>query len=941
MRLFLRQTPREIALLSNGYVLVFKKNTNHQTRTKVKNPNFESTLVVESISESLLEKNNFVELNRLSSSGLLGIIHINGHIFIGVITCIRKVGSSRWRLQNNQPAYLESIFQILNVDFYCIDDNMFDGMFANMSEQDQDHLITEHPCGPLKKFFSQGSFYYSRDFDITSTIQKRGINNRHDRDLNPNDPRYIWNMNLISEMLLLRTRIPVEEKLLFDKGKFITFIIRGFCKTLFTMVNSSLTSLTLISKISTESKENMFSSTGVDKNGNLPLFVETELLVQNEKYIFAYVQIKGDIPLSWEVVENQLLHSRRVKLIPDIEFSQHTFDKHFDRLMSKYGVVSILNLTKPKNTLQETLSIAYNQCALKKNIKLVNLHYSSDLLKKSSHKLLYFVSQDIYEFGAFAYDISRRVYIGKQTGALRVSSFNSIEKCIQVEKCISREILDLTSKELEGFELGRELMNAHESLWSDNIFWLNRIYNKGSKNPTKYKKVYIVLFSPISKVTLYDPFHVYISKLLRKRRKEFSYEKTISIFAGTFNVNGKTYDGDMSEWLFPKNSKLQNMPDIYAIGFEEIVELTPGHILSIDPYLKQFWEKKILSQLNSLNNKKYTYLWGSQLGGVLLLLFICDKEYDKIKHIESDVKKTGFGGMSSNKGAVAINFSYSTTKFCILVSHLSAGLENIGQRRNDYKAISKNIRFSKGVNIKDHDAIIWMGDFNYRILLSNDEVRKSIVSKNYTKLFEKDQLNQQMIAGESFPYFDEMEIKFPPTYKFDPGTNLYDTSEKVRIPAWTDRILSRGKILKQLSYDSVESILFSDHMPVYATFEARTTVIDEAKRADISKEIQQKLVNNLSISNEHELLRFLRDANLPDETQNAFYTLSNPKRSRKLPPPSSDTKKWWIGNGRSIKVFLDVDVSRYMLNPERDVNPFIQNKDKPFFVFKKDLNTNP
>ncbi|KAF4685354.1 inositol [Perkinsus olseni] len=39
----------------------------------------------------------------------------------------------------------------------------------------------------------------------------------------------------------------------------------------------------------------------------------------------------------------------------------------------------------------------------------------------------------------------------------------------------------------------------------------------------------------------------------------------------------------------------------------------------------------------------------------------------------------------------------------------------------------------------------------------------------------------------------ESPIFFPPTYKFDMGTNVYDTSDKQRIPSWTDRILWRSE----------------------------------------------------------------------------------------------------------------------------------------------------
>jgi hypothetical protein len=37
-------------------------------------------------------------------------------------------------------------------------------------------------------------------------------------------------------------------------------------------------------------------------------------------------------------------------------------------------------------------------------------------------------------------------------------------------------------------------------------------------------------------------------------------------------------------------------------------------------------------------------------------------------------------------------------------------------------------------------------------------------------------LNLQMVAGLSFPFYSEARIDFLPTYKFDVGTDRYDTS---------------------------------------------------------------------------------------------------------------------------------------------------------------------
>lgn len=51
------------------------------------------------------------------------------------------------------------------------------------------------------------------------------------------------------------------------------------------------------------------------------------------------------------------------------------------------------------------------------------------------------------------------------------------------------------------------------------------------------------------------------------------------------------------------------------------------------------------------------------------------------------------------------------------------------------------------------------------------------------------QLNVERAAGRVFIGFDEPPISFPPSYKYDPGTDNYDSSEKLRTPAWCDRVL--------------------------------------------------------------------------------------------------------------------------------------------------------
>ena len=45
-----------------------------------------------------------------------------------------------------------------------------------------------------------------------------------------------------------------------------------------------------------------------------------------------------------------------------------------------------------------------------------------------------------------------------------------------------------------------------------------------------------------------------------------------------------------------------------------------------------------------------------------------------------------------------------------------------------------------------------------------------------------------MDSGAAFPGYEEGPILFRPTYRYDVGTDEYDTSEKARIPAWTGEL---------------------------------------------------------------------------------------------------------------------------------------------------------
>ncbi|KAK9384462.1 Endonuclease/exonuclease/phosphatase [Lipomyces mesembrius] len=144
---------------------------------------------------------------------------------------------------------------------------------------------------------------------------------------------------------------------------------------------------------------------------------------------------------------------------------------------------------------------------------------------------------------------------------------------------------------------------------------------------------------------------------------------------------------------------------------------------------------------------------------------------------------------------------------------------------------------------KDINSIVFiLGDLNYRLAMDRSDISQLVAKKDYDALLFWDQLRNEIKEGSVLIGFQEGPISFQPTYKYDIGTNVFDTSEKARVPAYTDRILyTTYPSLAQLDYETFMHYISSDHKPVAATFELRTMLLDADKRAQIVKRLLHDL----------------------------------------------------------------------------------------------------
>ena len=198
-----------------------------------------------------------------------------------------------------------------------------------------------------------------------------------------------------------------------------------------------------------------------------------------------------------------------------------------------------------------------------------------------------------------------------------------------------------------------------------------------------------------------------------------------------------------------------------------------------------------------------------------------------VREVVNRATKGGVGASIRLRGGMSV---------LLINSHLPAGDGKATERNGAYHRIKQALfadlaaerRAKNATNA--HDVSVWMGDLNYRVrsnrsaadralalgmpevLLGNDQVREgsqrgaktrvlatpvldmgsmhvATPGRTLGRVCRPSQLHQEQRHRRAYVHFREAPVAFPPTYKYDMGTHVYDTSKKSRVPSWTDRIL--------------------------------------------------------------------------------------------------------------------------------------------------------
>ncbi|XP_036426263.1 phosphatidylinositol 3,4,5-trisphosphate 5-phosphatase 1 isoform X1 [Colossoma macropomum] len=329
------------------------------------------------------------------------------------------------------------------------------------------------------------------------------------------------------------------------------------------------------------------------------------------------------------------------------------------------------------------------------------------------------------------------------------------------------------------------------------------------------------------------------SQLLQQMKNKHSGKPEpdmISVFVGTWNMGNANPPHNISSWFQSKgqgktrDDTANHIPhDIYVIGTQE------------DPLGEKEWIDTVRSTLRDITNISFKQVATQTLWNIRIVVLAKPEHENRISHVFSDSVKTGIANALGNKGAVGVSFMFNGTSFGFVNSHLTSGSEKKFRRNQNYISILRFLNLGdKKVNPFDithrFTHLFWLGDLNYRVDLPPGEA-ENIVTKikqqQYQELLSRDQLNIEKGSGNIFLDYEEEEITFPPTYRFERETReryaytkAKATGTKYNLPSWCDRVLRKSYPMVHVachSYGCTTDIMTSDHSPVFATFDVGVT----------------------------------------------------------------------------------------------------------------------
>jgi hypothetical protein len=787
-----------------------------------------------------------------------------------------------------------SVGKIHNSEIFCISDVVLLSMRNGPGDQE---LISG-----VKRLLSSGCFYFANPtmanqvpIDLTLPAQRAHLPDCQ------TDNRFFWNRLMHRHF----------ERYGICTSTWLVKVLCGGINISTVYIGGLQAKACLISRLSCERAGTRFNVRGVNDLGHVANFVETEQVIYLKQIVLSFIIIRGSIPLFWEQpgvqVGSHRIKMSRGSEISQPAYDKHMFllKERYENTV----VINLLSSRESELTLNQLFNSHHKASRIGNEFPFINFDFHALCSRGHRENLekLYSYELDKYceQFGFFHAEggVVRQL----QQGVLRVNCLDCLDRTNSMQTFVGLKMLMKIVKSVDTVDFVDNVVvrlhDVYENLWVQNGDQISRIYTGTGalegKNMLKDGTLSVARTFQNNLLDANKQGAIDILILGRLLNRDYSYRaasllphyflfaspsilvemcdrylsycltEKLKVVVGTWNVNGgRHFDNTvysrarpLSDWLVDyrtsveqgtgegdllNNNSTDSPVDIYAIGFQEIVDLNASNIVASSTQNQRDWLVEIQKTIS--RDCRYLLVTSVQLVGVCLFVFIRQELSPHIRDVCNDMVKTGLGGAAGNKGGVAIRLRYKATSMCFVCAHFAAGQHQVKERNDDYAEITRRIQFPMGRSINSHDYVFWCGDFNYRLeKIPNEDVRRLAAAREYDLLLEHDQLKLSQAQNLTFKGYVEGKITFAPTYKYDMFSNDYDSSEKCRVPAYTDRILFKKRHQTrpdedledpdQIKFYNRVELLSSDHRPVVAEFELEALYVDKNDRNNVLDQV--------------------------------------------------------------------------------------------------------
>ncbi|EEH46943.1 uncharacterized protein PADG_03041 [Paracoccidioides brasiliensis Pb18] len=326
------------------------------------------TLVVERPTGELrLENASAHGAKRVSSiAGILGIIKLKLDKYIIVISKTRPMGRLRGHM----------VYKAVATEFLPLRERP-------LHDPDEDAYLNL-----LKQFLRAAPIYFSYSLDITNSFQRQSQSDPSLPMWKRADDRFFWNRFIQTDLIDFRSGVSdgtgVRYGQLSDVDPFILPVIFGMMNITATKIKSTPFTFALITRRSRHRAGTRYFSRGINEQGNVSNYNETEQVVilndatggmagfggsgmgngkveenaGKDLQVLSFVQTRGSVPVYWTEISN--LHYTPHLQVRSVDVALNAARRHFTEQIRIYGDNYLVNLVNQKGR-EEKVKNAYEQ----------------------------------------------------------------------------------------------------------------------------------------------------------------------------------------------------------------------------------------------------------------------------------------------------------------------------------------------------------------------------------------------------------------------------------------------------------------------------------------------------------------------------------------------------------------------------------------------------